>query len=203
MSVSVLPLQSPTIPLEEPFPNRVRWTREDCARLAEGGFLQGRYELIDGVIISKMGQNRPHANAIMRLTGWLVRVFGADYIQIQLPVDVSSTDNPLNEPEPDGSALNKSVENFRTSNPGPEDVLLVVEVSDSPLRLDQTIKRERYARAGFPEYWILDVNGRRLIRHRNPQADGTYSEVLEFSEVETVACLARPDAVIRVSDFLN
>jgi Uma2 family endonuclease len=204
MSVTVLPRKNtPATDPEEKFPGRIRWTRDDCARMVEGGFLTGRYELIDGVIISKRGQNRPHANAILALTHWLIRAFGERSFQAQLPIDVAVADNEYNEPEPDGAGLNKTLDNFRTRNPGSGDVELVVEVSDSTLRMDQTVKLARYARAGFPEYWILDVNGRRLIRYRGPRADGTYAEEVAFGETESVTCLARPDVPVTVAELFG
>ncbi len=51
----------------EIFPNRYRWTVEACSRLVELGVLEGRYEVLDGEVISKMGQNPAHSNALKRL----------------------------------------------------------------------------------------------------------------------------------------
>ena len=60
---------------EEEFPNRIRWTRDECARLADAGFLVGRYELIDGEIIRKMGQNPPHRISVALVMAWLVGIY--------------------------------------------------------------------------------------------------------------------------------
>ena len=63
-------------PENETFPNRRRWTRAECERLMEIGFLTGRYELIDGEVLSKMGQHAPHASAMILLGQWLTTIFG-------------------------------------------------------------------------------------------------------------------------------
>src|SRR5262247_2117502 len=91
----------------EPAPNRKRWTRRECEFLVQNELLIGRYELIDGEVISKMGQKPPHAYVIMRLTTWLVAVFGGDFVRIQLPIDVAEVDNETNEPEPDAAVLSR------------------------------------------------------------------------------------------------
>jgi len=73
----------------------------------------------------------------------------------------------------------------------------VFEVSDTTLDFD--VKKARlYARAGIPDYWVLDVNNRRLIVHREPNA-GRYASVLAYGQDEIVAPLAAPQALFRVA----
>jgi Uma2 family endonuclease len=67
------------------------------------------------------------------------------------------------------------------------------------ISFDLKIKAALYARAGVPEYWVLDVAGRRLLVHRNPQS-GTYADVAAYSEQESVSPLAAPQAQFRVAD---
>jgi Uma2 family endonuclease len=62
---------------------------------------------------------------------------------------------------------------------------LLVEVADSSLRFDLTVKAALYARAEVCEYWVLDVSNRRLIAHRNP-ALGRYGTVVSYGETEAV-----------------
>lgn len=69
----------------------------------------------------------------------------------------------------------------------------MVEVGDSTLRFDLTVKARLYGRAGIVEYWVLDVAGRRLIVHRGPAAGG-YTSVAVYGESESVAALAAPGA---------
>lgn len=54
-----------------------------------------------------------------------------------------------------------------------------MEVTVSSLRRDLVRKHELYARAGVPEYWVMDVHGRRVVVHRVPK-EGAYQEVSEI-----------------------
>ena len=121
-------------------------------------------------------------------------------MQQEASIDVAPQDNGLNEPEPDLVVLRKSRTTF-TKNPGPEDVLLVIEVSDATLEFDLKKKAQLYARAGIPGYGVLDINKRRLIVHREPVGD-SYASVLSYYANESVAPLAAPQSPFPVSaDF--
>jgi Uma2 family endonuclease len=181
-------------------PSRKRWTREECARLAAAGLLdQQHLELIEGELIDKMGPSRPHVNGLALIYPWSTRVFGARFVYQGSPMDVSPEDNPSNEPEPDIIVLNRDLSSFRSANPSPQDLRLVVEIADTTVNFDLTTKAALYARAGIVEYWVLDVPRRRLIVHRQPQF-GKYTETLIYNESETVAPLAAPHAVFKVAD---
>jgi hypothetical protein len=69
----------------EPAPNRKRWSRSECDSLREFGLLEGAYELINGEIISKIGQKPAHRSAVILLRNWLVAVFGGPRVQSQAP----------------------------------------------------------------------------------------------------------------------
>ena len=185
----------------ERFPGRKRWTRSDCDFLERLGMLPQHYELIDGVIIDKMGQNRPHAIAVTLLIKWLIAVFGGDFVQCQLSIEVTDADRPSYQPEPDASVMVQPVTAYLTAPPGPGDLRLVAEVSDSTLRDDVTTKAVLYARAGIPEYWVLDVAGRQLFVHRNP-AGGVYTAVERYGETDSVASAASPENATIVADLL-
>ena len=181
-------------------PPRKRWTRAECASLDASGLLdQQHLELVEGELIDKMGKNRPHVTVLWVLRAWLQRVFGEPFVLTESPIDISPEDNPSNEPEPDVIVLKRDVWSFRTANPGPQDLRLVVEVSDTTLNFDLTTKATLYARAGIVEYWVFDVSGRRLIVHRHPQA-GKYTATLVYNEQESVAPLAAPHAMFKAAD---
>ena len=188
-------------PKNVPAPTRIRLTRRQCEALVESCELKGRYELIDGEIISKMGQSRRHALGIILLNAWLTATFGPLFIQIQLPIDVAESDNEINEPEPDGAVFRETATVYSNDNPGPNDVLLIVEIADTSLRFDLRTKAARYSRAGIADYWVLDIVGRRLYVHREPTEDG-YRNVTVYAEGESLASLARPDAEVRVGELL-
>jgi Uma2 family endonuclease len=185
----------------EPAPNPIRWTRRQCASMMEQGILTGRYELIEGEIVTKMGQGPHHAYVIIRLTAWLFALFGPDYARFQLPIRLPAPDGETSEPEPDAAVLIRPAADFVDETPEVAAVLLVVEVSDATLRFDRNTKAALYARVGIPEYWVIDIEGHQLFVHRQPAPAG-YAEVAAYSGEEEVAPLARPDTPVRVSELL-
>lgn len=183
-------------PLESP--PRKRWTRAECDKLESmGWFIGQRFELIDGELISTMGKNRPHVVGLLLIHEWLVSVFRFRRVQQEANIDVAPEDNALNEPEPDLVVLGESRTKY-SENPRPQDVLVVVEVSDTTLSFDLGKKARLYARAGIADYWVLDVNKRRLIVHREP-VGGNYTSVLSYRHSESVAPLASPESLFRVA----
>jgi Uma2 family endonuclease len=186
---------------QEPAPNRVRWTRAQCDAIVAAGVLNGQYELIDGEVISKMGQKPPHRQAVVLLNAWLTAVFGALLVQTRATIDVGDADPDHNEPEPDVAVTVEPTTAYSDRNPGPADLVLVAEVSDTTLRFDRTTKAALYARAGIREYWIVDIVGRQVLVHRQPTAKG-YTEITAYGPDERIATLARPTDSVRVADLL-
>lgn len=160
---------------------------------------QMHVELIEGELINKIGKRRPHVISYSVLVAWLITVFGAEYVNSEAPIDVQPEENPTSEPEPDLIVLTRPAKEIREGNPKPNDLRLVVEISDSTVGFDLTAKVGLYARAGIIEYWVLDIPGRKLIVHRDP-ANGTYRSTCAYSERETVRPLAAPDSEFRVAD---
>lgn len=181
-------------------PPRKLWTRREFDRLSSSGLLDSqRLELIEGELIDKMGKKRAHVNSLTLLYAWLIEIFGARFVNPEAPIDVAPEDNPSNEPEPDLIVLKRDLSHFTNENPRPQDLQLVVEVADSTLRFDLTTKAALYARAGIVEYWVLDIAGRRMIVHRDPQM-GRYSYVAAYGGEESVAPLAAPESYFRTKD---
>lgn len=193
-------------PLEPPaplIPRRKRWTRAECELLETSGMWeQQKLELIDGELISKMGQNQRHVILLARLMEWLIRAMGPGRVNVNAPIDVAPEDNPTNEPEPDVMVRKQAPSNLRGNNPRPGDLDLVVEVSDSSLHFDLTVKARLYARAGILEYWALDVSGRRLIVHREPSL-ASYRSIVAYSESEKVAPLASPQHELEIAKLFG
>ena len=185
----------------ETIPNRIRWTRKQCDMMQDAGLLTERYELINGEIISKMGQKPPHAFVITALLTWLSGLFGIEYTRIQSTIDLSEISPDYDEPEPDVAVTLHPYTHYPDRHPGSQDLLLLVEVSDTTLRFDRTTKATLYARAAIREYWIVDVIGRQILVHRRPEAE-EYSEITAYLAEESVSTLARPETPVRVADLL-
>ena len=88
-----------------------------------------------------------------------------------------------------------------SDTPPASDIRLVVEISDSTLAYDQNEKGPLYAAAGIAEYWIVDVNTRRLLVYRDPQPAG-YASLQTLRATESVSPLAAPDASAPVAELL-
>ena len=174
-------------------PPRKRWTREECVALeASGIWDQQHLELIEGELISKMGKKRPHAYATGMLHAWLLRVFGEQFVEQETSIDVATEDNLVNEPEPDLIVLSKPSREIRDQNPQPSEIRLALEIAESTLKFDLTVKARLYARAQIVEYWVVDIPGRRIVVHRDPQ-EGQYRSVVAYAEHESVKPHAAPD----------
>ncbi len=180
-------------------PPRKRLTRGDCTVLETAGQLDyQRHELIDGDLIEKMPKNWPHTYALIILQAWLAQVFGPLFVAQEAPINVSVEDNPTSEPEPDLVVFNRPASEFKTPKRSPEELSLVIEVSDTTLYFDTKVKAALYARAAIVEYWVLDINGRRLGVHRDPRG-GVYESVKWFGQNERIAPLAAPGQEFLVS----
>ncbi len=174
-------------------PRRHRLTVSDYYRMAEVGILapDARVELIDGDIIDMSPPGSLHAATVRRLNGILSRATGdGASVLVQDPVRLSD----LSEPQPDLALLRPRDDFYSQHHPGPADTLLVVEVADTSLRFDRDTKVSLYAVHCIPEMWLVDLRGRRLIRHRAPQ-QGSYTLVdepdlsapLEITELPGIA----------------
>lgn len=179
-----------------------KWTRKEYYQMAELGFFHGkRVELIEGEIIEMSPMNKPHATAIRIILNALRKIFVQGYVvDSQLPMSFGKA----NEPEPDAAVIKGDVRDF--SNSHPKTAELIVEVSDSTLRYDRTIKVAVYAQNKIPEYWILNLKNRSLEVYRQPKKDKKlgfiYTEIQILTEDDAISPLAAPAARIRIADLL-
>jgi Uma2 family endonuclease len=165
---------------------RGHYTRDEVRRMEDAGELVGRFELLEGDLIDKMGQNAPHAQALRLVAAWLINIFGPLRVQAQLPIEVAEGDQERSEPEPDVAVLQDLKPDYDRRHPRGDELILLVEVSDSSSRFDLSTKALLYARAGAPEYWVLDITRRMLIIHRVPE-QGVYKERIELGEHDFVS----------------
>ncbi len=166
-----------------------RYSVHDYYRMAETGILprNARVELIEGEILDMTPIGSRHASWVDRLAKHLHDACGdRAIIRVQNPVRLSD----LSEPEPDIALLKPRVDYYAEHHPGPQDVLLIVEVADSSLDYDLDVKLPLYARYGIPEVWLVDTNKPGITRYSQP-AEGAYSISVPLGG--RVAPLALPD----------
>ena len=176
-------------------PRPLRWTCAEFHRLGDLGLFKGRRAmLIDGVLLEEGPMSPPHAITLELVEDALRAAFGAGWrVRRQSPLVLSME----LDPEPDFAVIAGSPRNT-SGHPNTAD--LVVEVADTSLGFDTNEKRVLYARANICEYWVVDINGRRLLVYRNPQG-GDYADQQSFGPTDTVTALATP-VVIRVCDLI-
>ena len=184
-----------------PFANRKKWNADECDQLERYGFLPQRYELLNGEIINKMGQHLPHAFGVSGITFYLYGFLTRNEVISQTTVIVAPEDAPNNRPQPDVAVLASATRKPGLAIPTAADLRIVMEVSDSTLADDLGYKADLYARAGVPEYWVLDINGRRLIVHTLP-VNGKYTVVTPHDEYSRAAPLFAPNQSVLVGDLL-
>lgn len=144
---------------------RWRFTVHDYHRMGEAGILHedDRVELIEGELVEMTAIGTRHFSCVNRLTRMLVMNVGDEAIvSVQNPVRL----NEYNEPQPDVTVIRPR--DYRESLPMPEDVLLLIEVSDTTLAYDRGVKLPLYARAGIREVWIVDLAGEAIERYTDP-----------------------------------
>jgi Uma2 family endonuclease len=180
-----------------PVPRRLL-TVDDYHRMGEAGILtdDDRVELIEGELVAMAPIGSEHAAACNALTRLLVLAVGdRGIVAVANPVRL----NQYNEPQPDFAVL-KRRDDYRTSLPRPEDTMLAVEVSNTSLGYDRTVKRALYARSGIPEVWIVDLGKQEVEVCRAPSRDG-YAAVTPAGRADTLTIEALPGVVIPVGEI--
>ena len=105
------------------------------------------------------------------------------------------------EPEPDAMLLVWREDGYAFRAPRPEDVLLLVEVSDSTLGYDRDVKMSLYAAAGVPEAWLVNLREDWIESNTQPTADG-YQVTRRYALGDTIAPQAFPDLAIPVERII-
>jgi Uma2 family endonuclease len=160
------------------------------------GLFEGRRAmLIDGVILEEGPMNPPHAKSLGLVEEALRKAFGAGWwLRHQSPLVLGQDIDP----QPDLAVVTGHPRDYEHH---PSTAELVVEAADSSLEFDLNEKRLIYAKAGIREYWVVDINGRRLLVFRDPHG-GDYATRQILQATDTISPLALPAAVVRVADLL-
>ncbi len=183
-------------------PTRRLFTVDEYYRMAETGILceDDRVELVEGEIIEMPPIGSQHASVVDRLAEMLRQKLAPERCQVRIQGPFRLNDE--SEFLPDVMLLKPRSDFYSQSHPGAEDVLLLIEVSDTTLAYDSGRKQALYANAGVSEYWVVDVTNRCIQVYRGP-ATGNYKQRLIMQPGETIAPLAFPDMTIAVNDALG
>ena len=168
--------------------------------MAEAGILreEERTELIEGEIVTIPPASPEHAAQTMALYERVRGLFGRGYhVRVQSPLAFGES-----EPMPDLAVVKGKPADYKHAHP--THAVLVIEVAHSSLPYDRTVKTSLYAKAGIPEYWIVDIEHRQLEVYREPVESPnsvfgyTYRLRMQLQPSDTIAPLERPNRSVRV-----
>ncbi|HEX3127775.1 MAG TPA: Uma2 family endonuclease [Thermoanaerobaculia bacterium] len=174
------------------------WTRKDYERMVAKGLFEpgAKVELVEGVIYDMAAHGSVHATGVRLMEKALQRIFSSGFdVRGQMPLALGRD----SEPEPDVAVVPGDALDYTRAHP--TNAVLVVEVADKSLGHDRQRKLPLYARSGIPEAWILNLRERTLEVYREP-SEGLYRSRVSLVDEDTISPLARPDAVIPVSELM-
>ncbi len=147
-----------------------RFTLDEYHRLIQLGFLteDDRIELIRGELVQMAAKGTSHSVCNTKLARELDRLVGdRAVVRTQEPI-ILPTDS---EPEPDVIIARGQPDDYLSNHPYPQDILLAIEVSDSTLEYDRTVKLSLYAEDQIQDYWIVNLVVTQLERYSQPYQD--------------------------------
>ena len=178
-----------------------RITVDEYHHMIEAGILgeDDHVQLIAGAVVAMTPQGPAHALVIQNLTRLVAQGLAAELaLRPQLPLTLPDD----SEPEPDLAVVR--LEDARSREHHPRTALLVVEVAGDSLRLDRQTKAALYARAGIPEYWIVNLAESTVEVHREPDSEtGAYRAKAVVSSEGTLAATSVPGLRINVADLFR
>jgi len=194
-------LDEPRLLAANPWVARRPLTVTEYHRMGEVGILgeRDRVELIEGELVAMSPIGSYHHGTVISLTQALVLAVGSRaLVSVQGPVRLDE----YSEPEPDFALLRPRPDAYRDSHATPADVLLLIEVADTSLNYDRSVKRALYARSAIPELWIVDLPAGEVEVCRQPEPDG-YVEVQRIGSGSTLEPALLPGVRIETATLFR
>jgi hypothetical protein len=177
------------------------FTVAEYYRMAEAGIFteDDRVELIEGEVVAMTPIGSRHSACVKRLNDLLRSLLagGGVIIGVQDPVRL----NDYSEPQPDLSVLRARDDYYAASHPGPENVLLLIEVADASVMYDRNTKLPLYARSGISEVWLVDLVKNVIDIYYAPSS-GNYTEQRRHERGATVASTVLPQIQLPADEIL-
>ncbi len=178
-----------------------RFSVEEFNKLGEAGIFDenDRVELLDGEIIVMSPIGTQHAGIVMRLTSVLPSKLGTRaLIDPQNPTVVDE----FSEPQPDIMLLKPREDFYTSKHPGPEDILLLIEVSDTTLSYDRGRKLRKYAECEVSEVWIVNLKQKTIEQFRAPSGSAYYYSRI-YQRGEAIEIAAFPGSEFQVEELIG
>lgn len=158
-----------------------------------------RVELIDGQIIEMSPIGSRHARVVDIINRILSSLVGGEYIvRIQSPFIAGD----LSEPQPDVAVLEYRGDFYGDSHPTGSEIVLVMEVSDPTVTFDRSRKIPKYAAAGIPETWLIDLESGHVEVHTVPK-ESAYGLVKIYLRGENAVSETFPSLSVSVDEILG
>ncbi len=168
MSTATLIERKPAAPNDDFDLSRLhRFTVEQYHEMIDSGVIkpEHRVELLEGIVVEKMGQKPPHSSTLRKLLRMLAAVLPEQYIlSPQSPITLATS-----EPEPDIAVLFGPEERYDDRHPVPADIGSIIEIADTSLTADRRQKAIIYAANKIREYWIVNLPDRVVEVYANPR----------------------------------
>lgn len=137
-----------------------------------------RFELLEGMVTSKVARGPRHDATVARAAATLRRLLDPQQWMVREQSAVTLGDS---EPEPDIAIATARSDWYAGGHPTASELACVIEVGDTSLEFDRTVKQRIYARVGIPTFVILDVRTRVVELLLRPDVDaGRYRDVLHL-----------------------
>jgi Uma2 family endonuclease len=183
----------------EKSPRKMLISVEDYHRMGAAGIFKdkARIELIDGELLEMSPFTTEHNSHVDKANEFFViHLYGKAKIRIQGSVRL----DPYSEPEPDVAVLRFDETFYKEKPAGVQDIHLLIEVAVNSLEKDRTIKLEKYAQAGIPEYWIIIPDEGVVEVYRKPKGS-SYQEKITYRR-EDDWIIEEFQLTVKGSDFL-
>jgi Uma2 family endonuclease len=180
---------------------RKKFTVGQYHQMIESGVLteSDRVELLQGEIIEMSPIGKQHAACVDRLTELFIGELNRRAIvRVQNPIQLSDR----SEPQPDFAILQRRSDFYADAHPQPQDIFALVEVSDTTVEFDRTVKVPLYAKDNIAEVWIIDLNAEIVQVYREPSAMG-YQQLQTFRRSQSVAFQAFSDIQFGIDQLLG
>lgn len=176
----------------------VKWTVGDYHQMIKANILANHHcELINGEILNMSPELPNHYNTTKRSASYLQNLLsGKADVRFNGPITLTNS-----EPEPDIAIVKLPDSQYNEHHPYAEDIYWLIEVANTSLTKDLSIKQKIYAEAQISEYWIVDLQNKELIVFRQPNKD-RYLEKIKWTST-VIHPLAFPEIEIVIDRLLS
>lgn len=146
----------------------MKWSIKDYHNLIDNDVLINKnVELLDGELIEMSPESPLHTYVTLKGSSYLrEKLKGLAVIREAHPVTLSNS-----EPEPDIAIVKSHPHQYKYQHPFSEDIFWLIEISNTTFNYDLNDKKKVYAKEGIKEYWVVDINNRKIHVFLEPEND--------------------------------